>query len=56
VLKDRGGKVQLTVPHRKLTSLSRATLKLILVPMGRAECPAILYEALTYLQVFLITM
>ena len=47
--------MQLTVPHRKLMSLSRATLKLILVPMGRAECPAILFEALTYLQFFLIT-
>jgi hypothetical protein len=51
----KGGKVQLTAPHRKLMSLSRATLKLILVPMGRAECPAILFEALTYLQFFLIT-
>jgi hypothetical protein len=47
--------VQLTVPHRKLMSLSRATLKLILVPMGRAECPAIIIEALTYLQWFVIT-
>jgi hypothetical protein len=51
----KGGKVQLTVPHRKLMSLSRATLKLILVPMGRAECPAIISEALTYRQFFLIT-
>ena len=51
----KGGKVQLTVPHRKVMSLSRATLKLILVPMGRAECPTILFEALTYLQWFLIT-
>jgi hypothetical protein len=54
-LKGKGGKVQPTVPHRKLMSLSQATLKLILVPMGRAECPAILFEALTYLQWFLIT-
>jgi hypothetical protein len=51
----KGRKVQLTVPHRNLMSLSRATLKLILVPMGRAECPAILFEALTYLQFVLIT-
>ena len=55
-LKGKGGKVQLTVPHRKLMSLSRATLKLILVPMGRADCPAIILEALTYLQLFLITL
>jgi hypothetical protein len=48
--------VQLTVPHRKLVSLSRATLKLILIPMGRAQCPAIILEALTYLQLFLITL
>jgi hypothetical protein len=49
----KGGTVQLTVLHRKLMSLSRATLKLILVPMGRAACPTILSEALTYLLVFL---
>jgi hypothetical protein len=55
-LKGKGGKVQLTVPHRKLMSLSRATLKLILVPMGRSHCPAIICEALTYLQLFLITL
>jgi hypothetical protein len=48
--------MQPTVPHRKLMSLSRATLKLILVPMGRADCPAIILEALTYLQLFLITL
>jgi hypothetical protein len=49
--------VQLTVPHRKLMSLGWATLKLIiLVPMGRAGCPAILYEALTCLQGFVITL
>ena len=47
--------MQLTVAYRKLMSLSRAMLRLILVPMGRAECPAILFEALTYLQWFLIT-
>jgi len=52
----KGGKVQLTVPHRKLMSLSRAPLKLILVPMRRAACPAILSEALTYLLVFFITL
>jgi hypothetical protein len=52
-----GGNVQLTVPHRKLMSLSRAALKLIIfAPMGWAGCPAILYEALTYLQVLLITL
>jgi hypothetical protein len=55
-LKGSGDKVQLTVPHRGLMSLSRATLKLILVPMGRAECPATILEALTYLQLFLITL
>jgi hypothetical protein len=55
-LKGKGGKVQLTVPHRKLMSLSRATLKLILVPMGRAQCPATILEVLTYLQLFLITL
>jgi hypothetical protein len=51
----KGGKVQLTVPHRKLMSLSRVMVKLVLVPMGRAECTAIIYEALTCLQVFVIT-
>jgi len=55
-LKGKGDKVQLTVPHRRPMSLSRATLNLILLPMGRAECPAIILEALTYLQLFLITL
>jgi hypothetical protein len=48
--------VQLTVPYHKLMSLSRATLELILVPMGRGQCMAIIFEAVTYLQLFLITL
>ena len=55
-LKGKGSNVQLTVPHRKLMSLSRATLKLILVTMGRGQCPATILEVLTYLQLFLITL
>jgi hypothetical protein len=47
--------MQLTVPHRRLMNLSRAMLKLILVPIGRAECPAIIREALIYVQLFLLT-
>jgi hypothetical protein len=38
-LKGKGGKVQLTVPHPKLMSLSRATLKANPCPNGSGLMP-----------------